>query len=277
MYNSLFACAKEIIINGVYVNDIYAVCDDFRLENGAINYRDLRVFASNVSIAGRIGRNAYITAKTLSFAEDVEANIYGDLHYSTPNEVSIRDGAVSGEIQYSKSAVKENASVSDIILHYAIDLLQTLFITFIIAILLVWLTPKFADRVANISVSRSFISLGVGVLAPIVFIFATILLALSSIGSSVAILGIFVAIVLFYISFSVASIYFGKLFAKLFKVEGMFKFVLLTLASSLVLWAICQIPVIGGFCSIIISLFGVGTTLVNIFAKKEKKDVVVEE
>ena len=277
VYNGLFACANEIIINGVYINDIYAVCDDFRLENGAINYRDLRVAASNVNIAGRIGRNAYITAKTLSFAEDVEANIYGDLHYSTPSEVSIRDGAVYGEVHYNKSDIGEIASVSDTILYYATNLLQTLFLTFVVTMLLVWLTPKFVDRVANSNVSKSFICLGIGIVAPIVFIFAAILLALTSIGSSVAILGIFVAIVLFYISFSITSIYFGKLFAKLFKMEGMLKFVLLTLASSIVLWVICKIPVIGGFFSIIISLFGVGTTLVNIFSKKEKSEVAVEE
>ena len=59
--------------------------------------------------------------------------------------------------------------------------------------------------------------------------------------------------------------------------NSMPKFILITLASSLVLWAICQIPVIGGFCSIVISLFGLGITLVNIFSKKEKNDVVVEE
>ncbi len=277
VYNGLFACANEIIINGVYVNDIYAVCNNFHLENGAIIYRDLKVAASNVSIAGRIGRNAYISTKTLSFAEDVEANIYGDLHYSAPSEISIRDSAISGEIHYTKANTEENSNVSDIILYYATNLLQTLFLTFVVTMLLVWLTPKFVDRISNSTVSKSFIYLGIGVVSPIIFIVATILLALTSIGSSVAILGIFVAIVLFYISSSITSIYFGKLFTKLFKMEGMLKFVLLTLASSIVLWAIGQIPVIGGFCSIIISLFGIGTTLGNIFSKKEKSEVVVEK
>ncbi len=276
VYNSLFACAKEIIINGVYTYDMYAVCDNFQFMSSAITYRDLRVLASNVSIEGQIGRNAYISANTLSFANSVSTNVYGELYYSAPNEIVISENAVAGEIHYTATNTNEDSKPSDIVLEYVTDLLQTLVFTFIAVLVLLWLTPKFVNRIGNSSVAKSFACLGIGVVAPIALIFVAILLALSTIGSSILVFGIFAVIALFYISFSIVSIFFGKIFAKLCKTEGNFKFVLLTLASSIVLWVICQIPVIGRFFSVLISLFGVGITLVNMVWKKEKVEKVEE-
>ena len=68
-----------------------------------------------------------------------------------------------------------------------------------------------------------------------------------------------------------ASIYFGGLFSKLVKWDGKVKFVLATLIASLVIWAIRQIPYIGFIFSLLVSLFGIGTLLVNVVYRKEKE------
>ena len=51
--------------------------------------------------------------------------------------------------------------------------------------------------------------------------------------------------------------------------EGKVKFVLFTLVSSLIIWAISYIPFVGGFLSFLIWLFGIGTLIVNIFNRKK--------
>ena len=52
--------------------------------------------------------------------------------------------------------------------------------------------------------------------------------------------------------------------------EGNVKFVIFTLVSSLIFWAISIIPVIGPIFSLIVSIFGIGTTVVNMISRTEK-------
>lgn len=275
IYSSIFACANEITINGV-VYDVYAMCNTFNLESNGYVYRDMKVMGSTINLNGSVRRNAYIEAGDIHFAEGIETSIYGNLEYSSEKEITIPDGAVAGEVKYTK-AIQEEKSLASTITSYVIDLLTTLCFTFVIALIFLWLTPKFVERVGKMGVAKSFASLGIGIVAPIVLIFVGLLLLFSSIGASIFVCGIFATIVLFYLGFSVTSIFFGKLAAKLVKWEGNTKFVLLTLGVAIILWALTQIPFVGGFLSVIITLFGVGTTLVNIVDRKEKAEKKVED
>ena len=60
IYNSVFAIANEININGV-VYDVYSSCRTFNLQENGYIYRDLKLIADNVNISGRVKRNAYRT------------------------------------------------------------------------------------------------------------------------------------------------------------------------------------------------------------------------
>ena len=275
IYSSIFACANEITINGV-VYDVYAMCNTFNLESNGYIYRDMKVTATTVNLNGSVRRNAYIGAGDLHFAEGIETSIYGNLEYSSEKEITVPDGAVAGEVKYTK-AVQEENSLASTIISYVINLVTTLCFTFVIALICLWLTPNFVERVGKMGVAKSFASLGIGIVAPIVLIFVGLLLLFSSIGTSIFVCGIFATVVLFYLGFSVTSIFFGKLAAKLVKWEGNVKFVLLTLGVAIILWALTQISFVGGFLSVIITLFGVGTTLVNIVDRKEKVEKKVEE
>ena len=141
-----------------------------------------------------------------------------------------------------------------------------------IVVVLLWLTPNFVEKVGKMGVAKSFVSLGIGFATPIAFIFAGIILILSKIGISIFIPSIFLFALLGFIGTSIASIFFGKLFTKLFKMEGKVKFVLFTLASALIIWAITIIPFIGGFLGFLVWLFGIGTIIVNIFCKEKIKE-----
>ena len=142
--------------------------------------------------------------------------------------------------------------------------------------LLLWLTPKFVERVGKMGVGKSFASLGIGFVTPIALVIVSILLLISTVGASIFAVGIFTFMILAFIGNAIASIFFGKLFTKVFKMEGNIKFVLFTLVSSLVLWLIALIPVAGGIISFVISIFGIGTTVVNMIFRKEKVEEKTE-
>lgn len=275
VYSNLFACANEITINGV-VYDIYAACNTFNLESNGFVYRDMKVVGSNININGKVRRNAQLSANTISFAEGSETLIYGNLKYSANSEIAISEGVVAGTTTYNKmEAVDTNKDIStaSIILSNALDLLKTLLYTLVITLILLWLTPKFIEKVSKMSVGKSCASLAIGFgafIAFFVFIFVGIFLLISTVGTPVFILGMFASLLVAYIGNAIASIFFGKLLTKLFKMEGNIKFVLFTLVAALIIWAISLIPFVGSILSFLIWLFGIGTLLVNIFNKKSE-------
>ena len=273
IYSNLFVCANEVNINGV-VYDVYAACNTFNLQNDGFVYRDMRVTANNVNLNGKVRRNAFVGANNISFAENASTTIYGNLTYSSNSEIAIPEGVVSGTTTYNKVNVTDNnKSVASTILSYVLDLLKALLYTLVITLILLWLAPKFIERVSKMGVGKSFASLGIGFgafIAFFVFIFIGIFLLISVVGIPVFVLGMFASILVGYLGNAIASIFFGKLFTRLLKMEGKVKFVLFTLVSSLIIWAISYIPFIGGFLSFLIWLFGIGTLIVNIFNRKEK-------
>ncbi len=275
VYSSIFACVNEITINGV-VYDVYAICNNFNLESNGFVYRDLKVTGANINLNGKIRRDAYISASSLNLNEQSGTIIYGNLKYSTPSEVTIPEGAVSGDVKYSAKSVdtEKETNVATIILGYVFELLKSLFATFILALILLWLTPKFVNRVGNMSTGKSFACLGIGIVSPIALMIVCFLLAISVIGVKLLLPTILIFAGLSFIAYSIVSIFFGKLFTKLLKMDSKVKFILFTLLSNLVLWALTKIPVVGGYIQILIWLFGMGIILVNIVCKKE---IVVEE
>lgn len=276
IYSNLFACANEITINGV-VYDIYAICDTLNVADNGFIYRDMKVTASNVNLNGNVRRDAYISASNINFPEDASTLIYGNLNYSSNSELSIPEGVVAGEVKYSNEDIKPESNVGNTILSYVFNLIQTLVLTLVVTLLLIWLTPKFVERVGKMGVGKSFASFGIGLVTPIVFIIVSILLLISSIGSSIFLIGMFALTILALIGNSIASIFFGKLFTKVLKMEGNLKFILFTLVSNIILWSLSLIPVVGGIFGFIICIFGIGATIVNIVFRKEKEVSKVEE
>lgn len=275
VYSSLFVCANEVTINGV-VYDVYAISNNFNLGSNGFIYRDLKVTGSNINLSGKIRRDAYISAKSLTLNEQSGAIVYGNLEYSTPSEITIPEGAVSGNVKYkvNTSNTEKETSVASIILGYVSEAIQALLLTFVLTAILLWLTPKFVNRVGNMSVGKSFASLGIGVVTPVVLVIVALLLALSVVGLKMLLPAAFIFVAFSLIASSITSIFFGKLFTRLLKTDSKVKFVLFTLLSNLVLWLLTKIPFVGGFIGLLVYAFGIGTLLVNIVCRKE---VVVEK
>ena len=274
IYSSIFAMANEININGI-TYDLYATCNKFNLKEDGLVYRDMRVAANEVNLNGRVRRDAYIETSNLNFATNVGTIIYGNLDFSSNQpEYTAPEGVVAGEVKYTAETfddVKE-VSVGAIIAKYVLDLVKTLVLTLVVVLLLLWLAPKFIEKVENMSVGKSFAALGIGFLAPIVLTIVGILLLILSIGSQVVLSAVFVYIFLSSLGFAITAIFFTKLLSKKVKMESKVKFILFTLLVAAGMWLVDQLPFIGGLVSFLSWAFGTGLVLVNILPKKQLKE-----
>ena len=264
VYSSIFACANEISLQGV-IYDVYAFCSNFTLENNGFIYRDLKVSANHVAIEGRVRRNAIITANDITFGEDTSSTyIFGNLTYTSPKELSVQEGMISGEVTHEESTTKAVSPVS-----YVTNALTILLTTFVVILLLIWLAPKFVKRVTNMGVAKSFVSLGIGIAVPMIAILVSFLLILSVVGISVFSSMTVAFVFLCMIATSITSLFIAGLLTKIFKKTNNIAIILFSLLASLVLWALGLIPYVGWILSILFVLFGLGTTLVNIVYTKE--------
>lgn len=269
VYSSVFACANEMTVNGI-IYDIYAITNSFTLNEDGYIYRDLKISSKSCNINGKIKRNAMLNCSEYNLSDS--AVIGGNLEYTANEDISVPEDVVTGEVKRNaQESSKVEKTIGSVILSYVSDLIKTLLYTLVVTLLLIWLAPKFINRIANMSIAKDFTSLGIGLAAFAAVIVGSIILMFTVVGIPLAISSIVLLAILASISFSITSIFFGKLFSKLLKAEGNVKFVLVTLACSIVLWLLCKIPVLGGLITLLITLFGVGATIVNIVSKKENK------
>lgn len=264
---SLFVAANEVIINGM-IYDVYAACDNFTLEKDGFIGRDLKLTSNNFNLYGKVRRDVYVSAAHYNLPETNEPLVGGNFNYSNNSELTIPKEIVVGEIRYSKEIVPEE-SVFEKVSSYIFDAINVLVYTLVVIVLAILLAPKFVERVSNMDTKKAFISLGIGILVPIAVIIALFMLLISSVASMLSVSGILIFIAICMSGTAFASIYFGSIFVKLVKWEGKVKFVLASLITALVIWAISQIPYIGGIFGLLVALFGIGTLFVNAIYRKE--------
>lgn len=279
IYSSLFAVANEININGI-VYDVYAAANSFTLDTDGYVYRDLKVTANTIALNGTVRRDAYLSGANFNFSEN-SGSIGGNLKYSANSEVVIPEGFVTGETTFDKTNVEE-VSVGERVLSYVLNAIATLIYTLVVALLAIWLAPKFVEKASTMTSKKAVTALGVGILSVILITIALVLVLLSTICPQLFIAGLLLFIVICMSGLAFASIYFGSLFAKLVKWDiknSKVKFVLSTLIAALLLWLVSQIPFIGWFIGLIVGLLGIGTLIFNVIPKKVvvKEEVQTEE
>lgn len=267
IHSTLFAATNEIVINGM-IYDVYAVCDNFTLEKDGFIARDLKLGTNTFNLNGKIRRDAYVSAAHYNIPEQNEPLIGGNFNYSAESELTVPEGIVIGEVKYNKEVISEE-SVFEKVSSYIFDAINVLVYALVVIILAILLAPKFVERVSNMDTKKAFVSLGIGILVPIAVIIALFILLISSVASMLSLAGIFIFIAICMSGTAFASIYFGSIFVKMAKWEGKLKFVLASLITALIIWAISQIPYIGGIFGLLVSLFGIGTLFVNAVYRKE--------
>lgn len=273
IFSNLFTIAPTLNIQGV-VYDLYALSDNVTI-TGYV-YRDIKVSANNLNIYGVIGRNAFVKTNDIKFTSETEVvdenttassqgMINGNLQYTSKNEISIPEGVVTGEVNYTQATTNNNKSIQN----YLISLGTIIATAILIWLLCLWLAPKFVKKTNLIDKKSILPEIGLGIITPIVLILVSLVLILLSITSSFGLLLLAISFILIGLSTSIFIIAINNLICNKLKIQktiGNFGMLIVTAA---VLWLIGLIPVVGTIVGIIAIIIGLGI-LVYYLIKKEK-------
>lgn len=114
---SIYAIANQLTLNGC-ANDLYACAKKIDMSYNSFMIRDLRVIANTFNFNGGVGRDAFVEADNFNFVttENSAAIVYGNLTYSSDNELTLTTELVQGTINYSKdSLVGSSDNVSTLV------------------------------------------------------------------------------------------------------------------------------------------------------------------
>ena len=262
---NLFVVSNNLEINGI-VYDVYSVSKNITINNGYV-YRDLKSVSENFNFYGTVGRNAFVSSSSLSFVnEETSANglIYGDLNYSSPSEISIPEGSVSGNIKYSS-------------LNYSNSNIANYFISlgcFLILVIVLWLVRLFiknrAKQPSNTNGKNKALWIVIsGILGIILIPLVIIALMFIPITFTISLLFASIFFLLLAISKSVFVIGLNNYICKKLNINkeiGIFGVLIIT---AIVIWALCLIPYNVGFIiSLITMVLGFGILLTSVFNKK---------
>lgn len=273
IFSNLFVAAENVNIKGI-VYDLYALANNITVD-GYI-YRDIKTSSSTLNINGIIGRNAYVKCEKINFAVPSQnsenestitnaGSIAGDLNYSSSQETSIPEKAVSGKVNFEQ--ISKNQTIST----YLISLGSFLVIVLVIWGLSLLLTPKFLKSTNDLIASKKILPvLGCGILTPIAITVLSILLLLINITAPISLLLLIILVLLFALSTSITIIAINNLICKKLKIHKNIGVLGVLILTTIVLWTICLIPFVGGIISILTVIVGMG--LITYFVFNKNKD-----
>ena len=276
VFNNLFAISDSIEIKGI-VYDVYALAQTLTVSNGYI-YRDLKVACGTLNVNGAIGRNVFVNCSTINFNTDQNnsAIIYGDLNYTSNSEISIPENVVSGTINYTEPKVSADKSIGSIISDYIWDLGEFLVFVIIIWLVCLVLAPKFLSNTNKHVGKKTLEILGYGLIALIVIPIVCIILILLQLTSGFSIFLLTLYILSIIVSKSLFTIMANNYICSKLKIDKNLGILGMLIVTGIVIWAIIQIPYIGGLISFIISVLGLGILVASILPKKDDKKEVAE-
>lgn len=277
VFSNLFTTCSTLDIKGV-VYDIYALSKDVTI-SGYV-YRDVRANCSNLNIFGTIGRNAFVNCSSIAFTQNTNSQqtdensetysqgiINGNLTYSSNNEVSIPEGSVTGETNYTKSSQTTNT------LQYNLMSLGTLLATAILVwLLLLWLSPKFLKNTNNLLTKKPLPVIGLGIITPIVLVLVSILLLLLGITAPFALLVFALLCILIGISTSIFIITLNNILCNILKIQKTIGIFGMLIVTTIILWLVGLIPYVGLGLGIIGIVIGLGILVSGILLKDKKTE-----
>lgn len=274
IYSNLFAAANEVNISGV-VYDLYTTANTLNI-NGYV-YRDIRTSSDTLNFSGVIGRNAYVYSKNIEISSNSDgqssvtnkATIYGDLNYSSSSEASIPEGTVTGSVNYSPITTStKSKSISS----YILALGRFIVTVLVIWLLYLWLAPKFLENTGALLSKKLLPVIGSGILTPIIFVIAFVLLLILGLTSNIAIIGTMLFAILLMISTSTFVIAVNNLVCKKFNISKNTTTFGVLIITSAVIWLLELIPVVGSILNFVIMIIGLGILVTAIIPEKEKSN-----
>lgn len=275
---SIFTATNAFKISNTSALDIYALAQSATFNTATYIYRDVKIAASEVNLAGSITRNAYITTDALNIENDTE--ILGKLSYSATEEAEIPIGTAISQVDFTQKSTEKEDVQNDF------DAMSVLMnaLTFIIKVaiisgfLLAYSTnfKKVNDNSESEGSAKKiakFAGNGFLVLILVPIIAVVLLFTIVGLGLGVALLGIYA--ILLYCAMAIASLSIAMLILKN-KENSKSKIWGLSLVIALAIWVVGKIPYIGAICKFIVMLIGLGSLKATIFYrnKDNKKEEV---
>ena len=258
---NVYICASNVEINSMINKELFCVAKDLQLENESVIKYNANIGAEHVSFDGSIERNLNISADKIEIGEN--ASVYGKLDYSSAEEAKIDENAQIKDVNFHKD-VKEKEKVTDIIFDYFIDFVNYFIITMVLFIILLKIAPVFIKNAKDYLRVSSF---GIGILLLIVLPVVCILLAISGFASILGITLVMLAIAFAMLAMAITNISVASLISA--KNEKI-KLPISTAISTLVLWALMQIPFVGGILAFCMLTTGLGIMFRYVFCKIKK-------
>ncbi len=269
--NSIFIAGRQVDLD-TQANDIYIAGDTVNISYDTFIVRDLRVGANNLNFNGCVGRNAFIDANNFDFIKNGEqsALVYGNLDYTSTNKLELSSEDVQGNINYKEPVVYDEDSIQDIIFDKINSLLASLLFTIVVYLLALWIAPNFMKKSASFVSTKAIPAIGIGFLTLILIPVACFILLCSTVGvsASFALLGLYILILL--ICSSIVSICITNKIKEQYKFDKKSKVALTLVITAIVLWALQQIPFIGGWIGFLLAIIGLGVMFMYLFTKNKK-------
>jgi len=280
---TVWAAAGKVNICGDVENNVILVggslfiCEDTRIG------KDLRAYGGKFTVEGEIdgtieggvgsfvmaGRSGHIIINADETTIRSGARISGDLIVRSAEEPTIEEGAtITGETTVERPDERKAAPF-----FFALAPMVAFFITFvkivmfiakiIVGILLIAIFKPCVRRIMDTFIHKPWHSLGWGFLGLIVIPVAAVILFATMIGYPIAIFGVYIYTILFYLSSIFVGLVIGEKVIQLFKKEGEISLYLSFIVGLIVLVVLGLIPVLGFIIKIFILLFGAGMLLLG--------------
>ena len=278
--NHVFAFARNIKYNGYVAYDAYLAGGNVEVGENAITYRDLKIVAETLNLAGVVGRDVDIYTNTLVTPETEETlTIYGHLNYSATNEaVNLDKAYIQGEVNYKpvqETEKEENTGIT--ILNAVLACIGTVIFDIVLYACLLFFAPNFVFKAKEYVSTRGLLAFAIGLVFTVLVPVIALMLLLTGLASGLSIFVMLVYFVLLMLNAFIVTLALTEFIANKLKIEGKFKKGLLLIPTSIVIWLLRHIPFVGSFASMIVFLCGVGIIVLYQFDRVFKKNKEITE
>ena len=277
--DALYVVSKNVKISGV-AYDVYAATNNFETTNSAYITRDINVFATNVTLRGKINRNVNMSAGIINVKdENSSVTVGGNFNYTSGSKIEgLEEIVTKGEINYVQKTEEEEIepTVSEKITSYAKSALTSIIYVLVVFFLIHIGTHKFNDRITNDLKQKGVVDFVIGILGSLLLVIIgiiSIFVLFTEIGIPIVIIAWMLIALLLYISPAVLQIgILGIIEQKNDKIKNNIGFEVLTLAAiSLCVWILKQIPIVGVLISVLVTTTGLGLIIRNIIVRETNK------
>lgn len=270
----LFIAGEKVTINGG-VADVYAAANKFTMGETAEIYRDLKVVAQNINLAGHIDRTADLMAREIEIAETEEGlNVHGDFNYTAEKEIENLEekATILGETQFTKY-VEDKRNGTNTVSQLVWSAIGTVAFDVVMYLILLFMAPNFIKKAKGYVSTKGLLGLAIGLGFAVLVPFIALLLLMTGIGAGLSVMLLFVyGTVLMINAFITTTITNEFIANKLNFADDKLKKTGLIAIVSLAIWGLRELPFIGGWISVVVFLFGIGIVVLYQFDRVLKKE-----